>query len=71
MEKGMKAGKKQRANLTSAKLLTSFSLDQVSYKTEQKQGRIVNQMLHWSMSSWVNTSSPVPAYSPPKSIKYY
>lgn len=66
MEKGVKAGKTQRANLTSAKLLTSFSLHQVSYKTEQKQGRIVNQMLHRSLSSWVNASSPAPAYSPPK-----
>lgn len=45
MEKGMKAGKTQRPNLTSARLLTFFSLDGVSYKTEQKQGGILNQML--------------------------
>lgn len=73
MENGVKAGKTQQANLTSAKLLTSFSLDQVSYKTEQKQGRFVNQMVHLTMTSWVNISSSASAYSPPKKelIKHY
>lgn len=64
----MKAGKTQKPNLTLVKLLTSFSLDQVSYKTEQKQGRILNQMLPQSISSQVNTSLPSP---PPKVINYY
>lgn len=73
MENGVKAGKTQGANLTSAKLLTSSSLDQVSCKTEQKQGRIVNQVLHLSMASWVNTTSSASAYSSPKKelIKHY
>lgn len=45
MENGMRAGKTQRANLTPAMLLTSFSLGQVSYKNEQKQDRFENQTL--------------------------
>lgn len=76
MEKGMKAGKKQWVTVTLARLLTAFSFGCVSYKTEQKQGRFVNQLLHQSVSSSVNTSSPAHACSllpsPQKElIKYY
>lgn len=59
MEKGMEKGRqnpKAQCDLSQA----TFNLDQVSYKTEQKQGRIVKLMLDQSVPSWVNTCSPGP-----------